>query len=73
MFEVGKTNIKRWSVGGPIQAPLDALSYLMKTHNLKASDIEKIVVRLSHQGANTVNNRTMPNISLQQMFGMVPV
>ena len=71
VFEVGKTNIKRWSVGGPIQAPLDALSYLMKTHNLKAGDIEKIVVRLSHQGADTVNNRTMPNISLQHLLAVM--
>ncbi len=71
LFEVGKTNIKRWSVGGPIQAPLDALSYLMKTHNLRAADIEKIVVRLSHQGADTVNNRTMPNISLQHLLAVM--
>ena len=72
-FEVGKTNIKRWSVGGPIQAPLDSLSYLMKTHKLKADDVEKVVVRVSHQGANTVNDRSMPNVSMQQMVAVMLV
>lgn len=71
VFEVGKTNIKRWASGGPVQAPLDALSYLMKTHHLKPDDIEKIVVHLSHQGANTVNDRTMPNISLQYLLAVM--
>jgi 2-methylcitrate dehydratase PrpD len=70
-YEVGKTNIKRWPVGGPIQAPLDSLSYLIKTHKLKADDIEKVVIRVSHQGAATVNNRSMPNVSMQQMVAVM--
>jgi 2-methylcitrate dehydratase PrpD len=43
----------------------------MKTHKLKADDIEKIVVRVSHQGADQVNNRSMPTINMQQMVAVM--
>ena len=58
-YEILRTNIKRWTVGSPIQAPLDSLSTLLKEHKFKAADVEKVVVRVSQQGARTVNNRHM--------------
>jgi 2-methylcitrate dehydratase PrpD len=70
-YEVVNTNIKRWSVGSPIQAPLDGLLELIRTHGLKADDVKKLVVRLAHQGANTVNNRDMPDICLQHMCAVM--
>ncbi|HKA42515.1 MAG TPA: MmgE/PrpD family protein [Burkholderiales bacterium] len=71
VYEVVNTNIKRWSVGSPIQAPLDSLSELIKVHKLKAPDVEKVVVRVSHRGANTVNNREMPDICMQHMVAVM--
>ena len=70
-YEIVNTNIKRWSVGSPIQAPLDSLSELIKTHKLKAADVTKAVVRVSHRGANTVNNREMPDICMQHMVAVM--
>ena len=70
-FEIMNTNIKRWSVGSPIQAPLDALLDLIQEHKIKADDVEKLVVRVSHQGANTVNNRHMPDICMQHMCAVM--
>ena len=70
-YEVVNTNIKRWTVGSPIQAPLDSLSYLIKTHKIKADDVEKIVVRVSHQGAKTTDNRSMPDINMQYMMAVM--
>ena len=58
-YEILRTNIKRWSVGSPIQAPLDSLAELVKD-GLKADQVEKLVVRVAHQGANTTDNRNMP-------------
>src|SRR5688500_5710830 len=55
-FEVMNTNIKRWSVGSPIQAPLDGLLDLIRENGIKASDVKKLVVRVAQQGANTVDN-----------------
>jgi 2-methylcitrate dehydratase PrpD len=70
-FEIMNTNIKRWSVGSPMQAPLDSLLDLMREHHINASDVEKITVRVSHQGANTVNNRNMPDICMQHMCAVM--
>jgi 2-methylcitrate dehydratase PrpD len=70
-FEVINTNIKRWTVGSPIQAPLDSLYELIAANKFKAADVEKIVVRISHQGYKTVNNRSMPDINLQYMIAVM--
>jgi 2-methylcitrate dehydratase PrpD len=70
-YEILRTNIKRWSVGSPIQAPLDSLSELIQKEGLKAADVEKLVVRVAHQGANTTNNRQMPDICMQHLCAVM--
>jgi 2-methylcitrate dehydratase PrpD len=70
-YEILRTNIKRWSVGSPIQAPLDCLDLLLREHNLKANQVEKVVVRVAHQGANTTDNRNMPDICMQHMCAVM--
>jgi 2-methylcitrate dehydratase PrpD len=70
-YEIMNTNIKRWSVGSPIQAPLDSLIDLIREHRIKAEDVERLVVRVAHQGANTVDNRAMPDICLQHMCAVM--
>jgi 2-methylcitrate dehydratase PrpD len=72
-FEIMNASIKRWSVGSPIQAPLDSLLALIQEHRLKAEEIEKVVVRVAHQGANTVDNRDMPDICMQHMCAVMLV
>jgi 2-methylcitrate dehydratase PrpD len=71
VYEIMHTNIKRWSVGSPIQAPLDSLRDLIQQHNLKAQDVERVIVRVAHQGANTVDNRTMPDICMQHLCAVM--
>jgi 2-methylcitrate dehydratase PrpD len=73
IYEIMNTNIKRWSVGSPIQAPLDSLLDLIREHQIKAKDIEKLVVRVAHQGANTVDNRAMPDICMQHMCAIMVI
>ena len=70
-FEIMNTYIKRWSVGSPIQAPLDALLDLMRTHGINAPDVAQVVVRVAHSGANTVNNRNMPDICMQHLCAVM--
>ena len=70
-YEIMNTNIKRWSVGSPVQAPLDSLRDLILEHQIKATDVEKVVVRVAHQGANTVDNRDMPDICMQHMCAVM--
>jgi 2-methylcitrate dehydratase PrpD len=70
-FEIMNTNIKRWSVGSPIQAPLDSLLELITRHGVRAADVEHIDVRVARQGANTVDNRDMPDICLQHLAAVM--
>ena len=70
-YEIMNTNIKRWSVGSPIQAPLDSLIELIREHRIKAEDVERLVVRVAHQGANTVDNRAMPDICMQHICAVM--
>jgi 2-methylcitrate dehydratase PrpD len=71
VYEIMNTNIKRWSVGSPIQAPLDSLQELIRQKPFKADQVAKVVVRVSHQGANIVNNRDMPDICMQHMCAVM--
>ena len=70
-YEIMNTNIKRWSVGSPIQAPLDSLLDLIRAHGIKAGDVEKLTVRVANQGANTTDNRDMPDICMQHMCAVM--
>src|SRR3989449_7141300 len=44
-YEITRTNIKKWTVGAPIQAPLDALDNLLKQHRFGPEQVKQIVVR----------------------------
>src|SRR5262249_51759245 len=70
-YEVTRTNIKKWTVGSPIQAPLDALELMRKKHPFEAEQVRKVVVRTGTSDANTVNNREMPDICLQHMIAVM--
>jgi 2-methylcitrate dehydratase PrpD len=70
-YEVTLTTLKRWSTGGPIQSPLDAMEALRKKHPFEASDVKQVVVRASKSAAFTVNNREMPDISLQHLIAVM--
>jgi 2-methylcitrate dehydratase PrpD len=70
-YEVTRTNIKKWTVGSPIQAPLDALENLRKRHPFEASGVRRVEVRLATSEAKTVNDREMPDISLQYMVAVM--
>jgi 2-methylcitrate dehydratase PrpD len=72
-FEVTQTNIKKWTVGSPIQAPLDALQSILQEHAFDLDQLEKVVVRIATSEARTVNDRSMPDISLQQMLAVMLV
>lgn len=69
-FEVIRTNIKKWSVGSPIQAALDSVEVLMKDHGLKHADVAAITARLPDDRAYVVDNRDMPDICLQHLIAV---
>ena len=64
-FYVSESAIKVFSVGYPIQAPLDAFLTLRRQHGLTPANVKSIVVRLPADGANIVNNSAMPDVNVQ--------
>ena len=69
-YEVARTNIKKWPVGSPIQAALDALEILRKQRPFDAYQVQQIVIRLATDEAAIVNNREIPDICVQHMLAV---
>jgi 2-methylcitrate dehydratase PrpD len=72
-YGVVQTTIKKWTTGGPIQAPLDALENLRKRQPFAADQVKQVVVRAATSAAYTVNNRDMPDICLQHLVAVMLV
>jgi 2-methylcitrate dehydratase PrpD len=70
-YEIARTDIKRWAVGSPIQAPLDSLLELIRLHRVRAEEVERVTVRVAHLGANTTDNRDMPDICMQHLCAVM--
>jgi len=70
-YEITRTNIKKWTVGSPIQAPLDALAGFFNRRSFTADDVQKVVVRIASDEADTVSNRDMPDICMQHMIALM--
>ena len=71
--EILRANIKKWSVGSPIQASLDAMESLLREHRFRADDIERIDVEVRDDEAGIVDNRVVPNICLQHLLALMVV
>jgi 2-methylcitrate dehydratase PrpD len=67
-FFISETAIKVFSVGYPIQAPLDAFLVLRRQHALTLDNVERIVARLPEDGARIVDDRAMPDVNLQYVL-----
>jgi 2-methylcitrate dehydratase PrpD len=70
-YEILRASIKRWSVGSPVQGALDAIEVLMNENRFSVRDVERVEVRVWHQGANTVDNRDMPDICMQHLCAVM--
>lgn len=70
-YEVTRTNIKKWPVGSPIQAALDAMEILRKRKPFEAAQVKQVSVQLATDEAAIVNNREIPDICLQHMVAVM--
>jgi len=70
-YEIMNADIKRWAVGSPIQAPLDSLLELIRAQRIRPEEVERLVVRVAHLGANTTDNRHMPDICMQHLAAVM--
>lgn len=70
-YEISRTNFKKWTVGSPIQAPLDATEIIMKRRPFKTEQLKSVVVRVASHEASIVDNRDIPDICLQHMIAVM--
>jgi len=70
-YEITRTNIKKWTVGSPMQAPLDALAGFFQKKSFTADEVQKVIVRIASDEASTVSNREMPDICMEHLVAIM--
>jgi 2-methylcitrate dehydratase PrpD len=70
-YEITRGLIKKYPTGAPMQEAVEAMVRLVTRHGIKAADVAKVVVRLPERGAQTVNNRHMPDVNVQYIMSVV--
>jgi 2-methylcitrate dehydratase PrpD len=70
-YEIVETDIKKWTVGSPIQAPLDAIEAIRAKRSFSADQVRRVAVRLAPSVAAVVDNRDIPDICLQHMIAVM--
>jgi 2-methylcitrate dehydratase PrpD len=72
-YEVVQTDIKKWTVGSPIQAPLDAMEAIRAKRPFDTREVRRVAVRVAPSVGAVVDNREIPDISLQHMMAVMLV
>jgi 2-methylcitrate dehydratase PrpD len=70
-YEIAQTDIKKWTVGSPIQGPLDALEAIRGKTPFEVDQVQKVTVRLAPSVATVVDNRDIPDICLQHIMAVM--
>ena len=70
-YEVVRTNIKKWTVGSPIQGPLDGIQAIRRMRSFEADQVKRVSVKLAPPVAKVVDNRDIPDICLQHMVAVM--
>ena len=70
-FEIAQTDIKKWTVGSPIQGPLDAIDAILRKQSFEPGQVRRVTVRLAPSVAKVVDDRDMPDICLQHMVAVM--
>jgi 2-methylcitrate dehydratase PrpD len=72
-YEIVATNIKKWSVGSPAQAALDALTQLIDMAGFARDHISGMRVHLPSRSARTVDDAPMPDVNVQHLLALLLV
>jgi len=66
-----RSDIKKWSVGMPIQAPLDALEILLQRQPFNPEQVQEVRVRLAGLLGAPVDNSLIPDLCLQHLVAVM--
>lgn len=69
-YEILSASIKKWTVGMPIQAALDALTLLIEQHKLTPGNTKRIVAHMPDDRIHIVSNAAMPDVCLQHLLAV---
>jgi 2-methylcitrate dehydratase PrpD len=72
-YEILKASIKKWCVGSPIQAVLDAVAALMDSEGLRADQVRAIRITLPDDRIHIIDNGTMPDVCVQHLAALALV
>jgi 2-methylcitrate dehydratase PrpD len=70
-YEIAQTDIKKWTVGSPIQGPLDGIEAIRRMRSFEADQVKRVTVKLAPSVAKVVDNRDIPDICLQHMIAVM--
>jgi 2-methylcitrate dehydratase PrpD len=71
-YDITRTNIKKWTVGGPLQLPLDAMDTLLKQHHFEPGQVKQVNIHLAPGEATGIAKvAEMPDVSLQYMMAVM--
>ena len=70
-YEVQKTIIKKWSTGGPIQSPLEAVSLIRERRPFEADDVRRVTIRVATSAADKIDDSGMVNLSMQYLIAVM--
>ena len=72
-FFVTETAIKTFSVGYPIQSPLDAVLTLRERHGLRPENVGRVIVHLPTDAVGIVGHSAMPDVNCQHLVALALV
>jgi len=70
-YDIALTDIKKWTVGSPIQAPLDGIVAIRSRRLFEVDQVKRVTVRLAPPVAAVVDNRDISDICLQHMVAVM--
>ena len=68
-YEIAGTNLKKWTVGSPLQAPLDAMETILAGHQIRADNVREVIYRGTPEAFTYW--ALMPDINLRYMISVM--
>ena len=72
-YAVFDTSIKKWAVGAPLLAVLEAMTELLKEPAVQAASVAKITVHMPAHTLRIVDNSAIPDLCLQHLVSLMVV
>jgi 2-methylcitrate dehydratase PrpD len=69
-WEVVESSIKKWSVGSPGQAALDAVTALIQDHQVQPDDVRQIDIVLPDEVSHIVDEAGAPNVNIRHLVAV---